>query len=336
MIPQPDRARALLFSIFALAVAITANESAVAADLNVTVTIKPIHALVAQVMEGVGTPALLVTGASSPHTYALKPSDAKALYASDVVFRVSEAVEPFTGRIVKALPENVRVVTLSEAPGVEQLDVRAGDTFEAHAHGQDAHDDDHGAEADRSTRRRRSIITTSTPPTTATSGWTPPTPATWWRRSPASSPRSRRKTRSASRRTRPTPPPGSTALEKSITAELAPIKGRPFVVFHDAYQYFEHRFGLTAVGSITVSPEVQPSAKRLTEIRRKIAALDARCVFAEPRFQPNLVNAVIEGTQAHSGTLDPEGTMIDPGPEAYATLIKNLAAGLRSCLGEGS
>ena len=123
--------------------------SSPAADLNVTVTIKPIHALVAQVMEGVGTPALLVTGASSPHTYALKPSDAKALYASDVVFRVSEAVEPFTARIVKALPENVRVGHAARMhPASSTRDVRAGDTFEAHAHGQDAHDDDHGVEAE--------------------------------------------------------------------------------------------------------------------------------------------------------------------------------------------
>jgi zinc transport system substrate-binding protein len=329
VIPQPNRARAVLFSIFALAVAITANERAAAADLNVTVTIKPIHALVAQVMEGVDTPALLITGASSPHTYALKPSDAKALYASDVVFRVSEAVEPFTARIVKALPENVRVVTLSEAPGVEQLDVRSGDTFEAHGHGQDTHDDHHddGAEADHHDEHA------------AHDGhvWLDPANARHMvaeiarvlsEVSPQNAQRFKENAARASA--------GIAELEKSITAELAPIKGRPFVVFHDAYQYFEHRFGLTAVGSITVSPEVQPSAKRLTEIRRKIAALDARCVFAEPRFQPNLVNAVIEGTQAHSGTLDPEGTMIDPGPEAYATLIKNLAAGLRSCLGEGS
>ena len=86
------------------------------------------------------------------------------------------------------------------------------------------------------------------------------------------------------------------------------------MVFHDAYQYFEHRFGLTAVGSITVSPEVQPSAKRLTEIRRKIAALDARCVFAEPRFQPNLVNAVIEGT-ARIGHARSRGHDDRPGTE---------------------
>ena len=339
MIPQSDRARALLFSIFALAVAITANESAVAADLNVTVTIKPIHALVAQVMEGVGTPALLITGASSPHTYALKPSDAKALYASDVVFRVSEAVEPFTGRIVKALPENVRVVTLSEAPGVEQLDVRSGDTFEAHGHGQDTHDDhhDHGAEAGGSHDEASEEHHHDEHAAHDGHVWLDPANARHMvaeiarvlsEVSPQNAQRFKENAARASA--------GIAELEKSITAELAPIKGRPFVVFHDAYQYFEHRFGLTAVGSITVSPEVQPSAKRLTEIRRKIAALDARCVFAEPRFQPNLVNAVIEGTQAHSGTLDPEGTMIDPGPEAYATLIKNLAAGLRSCLGEGS
>jgi zinc transport system substrate-binding protein len=339
VIPQTDRARAALFSIFVLAVAITANERAEAADLNVTVTIKPIHALVAQVMEGVGEPALLITGASSPHTYALKPSDAKALYASDVVFRVSEAVEPFTGRIVKALPENVRVVTLSEAPGVEQLDVRAGDTFEAHAHGIESHEDhdDHGAESkgdhDEASEGHHHDDHS------AHDGhvWLDPANARHMvaeiarvlsEVSPQNAQRFKENAARASAEI--------DALEKSITAELAPIKGKPFVVFHDAYQYFEHRFGLTAVGSITVSPEIQPSAKRLTEIRRKIASLDARCVFAEPRFQPNLVNAVIEGTHAHSGTLDPEGTMIAPGPEAYTTLIKNLAAGLRSCLGEGS
>ncbi len=122
-----------------------------------------------------------------------------------------------------------------------------------------------------------------------------------------------------------------------IARELEPVRGKPFVVFHDAYQYFEHRFGLDAVGSITSEPpRSSRRRKRLTEIRRKIEALDAKCVFAEPRFQPNLVAAVVEGTNARSGTLDPEGTMIDPGPGAYATLIENLADSLRSCLAAGS
>jgi zinc transport system substrate-binding protein len=126
------------------------------------------------------------------------------------------------------------------------------------------------------------------------------------------------------------------ALDTAIAGELAPVKGKPFVVLHDAYQYFERRYGLDALGSITVSPEVQPSARRLREIRAKIGALGAACVFAEPGFQPNLVAAVIEGTPARAGTLDPEGLLVAPGPEAYADLLKALAAGLKSCLESSS
>ncbi len=340
---EATRLRTVFLFVAAMAASAAAGSAVAAKDLNVTVTIKPIHALVAQVMEGVGEPRLLITGASSPHTYALKPSDAKALHASDVVFRVSEAVEPFTAKIVKALPESVRVVTLSEAPGVELLDVRAGDTFESHAHGNEAHEGHHhdhdakdGDDHDEASGEHHHEDHDEHG---ARDGhvWLDPANARKMLAeiarvlsevSPENAERFKENAARASA--------GIDALEASIAQELAPVKGKPFVVFHDAYQYFEHRFGLNAVGSITVSPEVQPSAKRLTEIRRKIASLDARCVFAEPRFQPNLVNAVIEGTHAHSGTLDPEGTMLDPGPEAYTTLIKNLANGLRSCLAEGS
>lgn len=137
--------------IAAAATAIAATASPAWAELKVTVTIKPVHALVAQVMEGVGTPSLLVQGAASPHTYALKPSDAKALNKADVFFRVSESVEPFTRKIVAALPKSVHTVTLADAPGIELLDVRTGDTFEkhdhAHEHGHEDHDDDHDKHA---------------------------------------------------------------------------------------------------------------------------------------------------------------------------------------------
>ncbi len=122
------------------------------------------------------------------------------------------------------------------------------------------------------------------------------------------------------------------ALTAEIEAELAPVKDKPFIVFHDATQYFERRFGLSAAGSVTVSPEVQPSAKRLTAIRKKIAALGAVCVFAEPSFQPKLVEAVTGGTAAKSGTLDPEGASLTPGPDLYFTLMRNLAASLKTCL----
>jgi zinc transport system substrate-binding protein len=339
---QFNSVRFALIQTISVAAMALASGTATAADLNVTATIKPIHALVAEVMQGVGTPKLLVTGASSPHTYALKPSDAKALYASDVVFRVSEAVEPFTAKIVKALPEHVRVVTLAEAPGVEQLDARTGNTFEPHAH--EGHDEDgheHGSAADHHNEGAEEHDHDEHDHDShgARDGhvWLDPANARKMlaeiarvlsEASPENAPKFAANAARASA--------DIDALEARIARELEPVRGKPFVVFHDAYQYFEHRFGLDAVGSITVSPEVQPSAKRLTEIRRKIEALDAKCVFAEPRFQPNLVSAVIEGTNARSGTLDPEGTTIDPGPGAYATLIENLADGLRSCLAAGS
>lgn len=124
------------------------------------------------------------------------------------------------------------------------------------------------------------------------------------------------------------------ALDKEIAETVAPVKEKPFIVFHDAYQYFEHHYGMQAAGSITVSPETLPGAERLTQIRDKVKTLGATCVFAEPQFEPKLVNVVIEGTPAKSGTLDPEAATLDAGPELYFTLMKDLAASLKDCLGQ--
>jgi zinc transport system substrate-binding protein len=123
------------------------------------------------------------------------------------------------------------------------------------------------------------------------------------------------------------------ALASEIEREVKPLAGKPFIVFHDAYQYLERRFGLTATGSVTINPEVQPSGKRLAELRRRVMKLGAMCVFAEPHFEPKLTNAVVEGTRAKSGTLDPEGTALQAGPDLYFALMRNLAANLKACLG---
>lgn len=322
------------------------------AEVKVTVTIKPVHALVAQVMEGVGTPDLLVKGAASPHTYALKPSDARALNHADVFFRVSEAVEPFTRKIVTALPASVRTVTLADAPGIEQLDVRTGETFEKHddahegehdkaGHGDHGHDHDHGAHDHNHDHDAADTHEDHTHETRDGSRdghvWLDPENARKMvaeiaRVLSEASPADAEKFKANATRA----DAALVALQAEIARDLEPVKGKPFIVFHDAFQYFEHRFGLAAVGSITVSPENQPSAKRLTEIRRKLAALSAACVFSEPQFQAKLVAAVTEGTSARAGTLDPEGALVDPGPGAYDMLLRNLATGLRSCLAQGS
>jgi zinc transport system substrate-binding protein len=105
------------------------------------------------------------------------------------------------------------------------------------------------------------------------------------------------------------------------------------VVFHDAYQYFEHRYRVRAVGAITINATLRPSAQRLQEIQGRLEHLDAACVFAESQFEPALVDTVIEGTSANKGVLDPLGADLDAGPNQYFQLMNNLAGALSDCLG---
>ena len=122
------------------------------------------------------------------------------------------------------------------------------------------------------------------------------------------------------------------ALEAELQATLAPIAAKPFIVFHDAYQYFEARFGLEVAGTVTVSPEAMPGAARIDELRAKVAELGATCVFAEPNFAPAIVATIVEGSSARAGTLDPEGAALTEGPDLYPELLRGLAAGLVECL----
>jgi zinc transport system substrate-binding protein len=119
-----------------------ASAGSATAEPKVVVTIKPLHALVMGVMAGVAVPDLLVKGSASPHTYSLKPSEARLLHQADLFFRMSETVEPFTAKVVTSLPRRVEVVTLQDAPGLALLPLRSGATFERHVH--KGHDHDHG------------------------------------------------------------------------------------------------------------------------------------------------------------------------------------------------
>lgn len=302
--------------------------AAVAASTpKVVVTTKPAHALVAAVMAGVGEPKLLVDGAASPHTFSLKPSGARAINEADVFIRVSEGVEPFTHKIVDTLPKAVTLVTLAETAGVTLLDQRKGGAFEAHAHHHDDHDDhdNHDAHADHDdddehagkdghiwldVANAKAIVDNVS---AALSAKYPDHAAAFAANAAATQAK-------------------LDALKSEIDGVIAPVRARPFIVFHDATQYFEKGFGLAAAGSITVSPDVQPSGKRLTEVRKKISSLEAACVFAEPGYQPKLLNAVTEGTKAKTGTLDAEGALLAPGPDLYFTLMRGLAHNMADCL----
>ncbi len=122
-------------------------------------------------------------------------------------------------------------------------------------------------------------------------------------------------------------------LDAELAETLEPVRDRPFVVFHDAYQYFEDRYGLAAVGAIAVDPQRSPGAARLQDIRAELQERDAACVFAEPQFRPALVETVVEGTGAGTGVLDPLGADLEAGPDQYGMLLRGLARSLADCLG---
>lgn len=281
----------------------------------VVASIKPIHSLVAGVMEGVGEPMLIVQGAGSPHTYRMKPSEAAALQSADVVFWAGAYLEAFLVKPLATLGADARNVELVDAPGVERLPLREGGAFET-----DAHEDENADEAAHDEAFDTHV-------------WLDPVnakamvgaiEATLAAVDPAHA-----ETYAANADKLEVRLDG---LIATIAGNLADVKGRPYIVFHDAYQYFERRFAMPAAGSITVSPETPPGARRIAELQAKVKAVGATCVFAEPQFEPALVDVVIEGTEAKAGVLDPEGAALKDGPELYFELIGNLAASLKDCL----
>jgi len=328
---------------FALGVLPTLAKTVQAAPKTV-VTIKPVHSLVAGVMAGIAEPTLLIDGAGSPHDHALKPSEARALAAADLVVWVGPEIEGFFIKPAKSLAKDTVVLTLLERSELTRLPARQGGAWSRHRH--DDHDEKHGDEkhgdekhgdekhADEHHGKHedkhghgeagddfdahvwldpanaRAIVEVLAE-TLATMD---PDNAAAYRAN-------------ASRMTHE-----FKALEREIAGLVAPSRGTPYVVFHDAYQYFEARFGMNAVGSISISPDRRPSAKRLVEIRRRIVEAGAECIFTEPQFPPRLAETAREGTPARLGVLDPLGVETKAGPSAYGEMMRGLALGLAACL----
>ena len=343
---------------------LTATAPVAYADINVVTSIKPVHSLAASVMQGVATPTLLIAGAGSPHTYALKPSQAKTLQEADVIFWIGHDLEAFLEKPIEAIAANALSVELSQSHGLKKLAFREGGAFDSHdhdehdehghdEHGHDEHDhdkhdehghddhdhdkhDEHGHDDHDHDKHDehghdeheghdhgefdphfwldpKNAIAMVAEIQEHLSKIDPANAATY--QSNAANISSQLDT-----------------LIAEIDAELEPVKNQGYIVFHDAYQYFEHRFGMSAIGSVTVSPEVMPGAERISTLQAKVRELGAGCVFSEPQFEPKLAEVVTENTQAGKGVLDPLGAALENGPSLYFDLIRNMAKSLKDCL----
>ncbi len=327
----------LIFSLIAAVAMASGEEETDPGAIRVVASIKPVHSLVSAVMDGVGEPHLIIRGASSPHTFSMRPSDAQALEDADVIFLIDERKETALAGPIANLGDDALVVRLSGVPGITLWSLRAGGAFEMHTHGheEDDHHEEEGHDEDEDDHREAEDEHGDHEHGEFDMHiWLDPVNAAVMAEAITDA--------------LSEADPGNAAtyhdnehdliheledLVDELDAELAPIRDKPFIVLHDAYRYFEDRFGLAAAGSITVNPERAPGVQRITEIRDRVRELEGVCVFAEPQFDRRIVDVVVEGTQAGAGTIDPLGADIDDGPELYFQLMRNLAASFRECLG---
>lgn len=309
--------------LLAAILSMAALPAAAAEPPKVVASIQPLHSLVAAVMKGVAEPGLVVSGAQSEHTYALKPSDARALQAARVVVLVDETYETFLAKPLKNRKDSLDVIALADLPGAHVLPTRKGglweedDDHDDHKGGKDKDHDHHGHHhgavdghvwLDPDNAR---LLVTAVADRLAEID-------------PANSAAYQANAKDTIARLQ--------ALDTQMKERLAAVADRPFVVFHDAYQYVEKRYGLAAAGSITVDPDRPPSAKRLAALRDRLRAAGAACVFREPQFPAPIVRTLADASGAREGVLDPQGADIPPGPDQYFTLMTRMADSLTSCL----
>ena len=272
---------------------------------EVVATIKPLHSLVASVMDGVAEPKLLVSGNNSVHGFTVRPSQARMLERAEIVFYISDSMEGFLPKLpTVASQQRIAMAT----PPMVLLAGRAGGVWEPdeaeHPHGvSDAHIWLLPENAKKMVQRITDVLSARYPEYRA------------------------RFQENAVKTIQ-----HIDAVDRESTKLLAPVQSKPFIVFHDAYQYFEHAYGLHAAGSLTIRPDESISAKRASQIAVLFQKGGAVCVFREPFMTPKLLASITEGTKVREGVLDPEGTSIPEGKALYFTLVQSLASNLYACL----
>ena len=311
----------LLLAIFGLLLSGTAsaNIPRVVTDIPIT------HSLVTRVMAGIGMPDLIVDRGASPHEYSLRPSNAASLEAADLVFWISNGLTPWLDDALNTLARNAKVIELMDAKGATVLSFREGATFETHSHQHKQDEDGH----DEHKHDEDEHATGNVDP----HGWLDPYNGRIWLDVIATALSKIDPTNSDIYFANATQAKADIdTVISELEATLAEFRGTNFIVYHDAYQYFEKRFDVLAAGSISLGDVSDPSPARIAEVRKKVEELGITCVFSEPQFNSELVRTVTDGVSVKTRVIDSLGTQFTLGPDFYLNVLRGIAQSMASCL----
>lgn len=301
---------------------------------RVVADIAPVHSLVSIVMDGVGEPKLLIPQNASLHHYAMRPSDAKALQEAGLVIYVGAGLTPWLEPLFATTAASADALDLSTADDVVLFSYREGPVFDGHDHDEDhEHDeqerDEHGHQAgedhDGHEGHDHDGIDSHM--------WLDPVNAQLWLDAIASE-LGQIDPQNASRYTE-NAQSGKQRIKQAmhrIENHLAPVQGQGFLVYHDAYRYFEEHFGIAATGSIALSDASSPSSRRLRELKQLFEEQGINCVLAEPQYPSDLIDNVFVGHKLNVGVVDPVGIDLKLGASLYPKLLENIALGIAQCV----
>ncbi|HHP0458392.1 TPA: zinc ABC transporter substrate-binding protein ZnuA [Vibrio harveyi] len=289
----------------AIILAVSAILTLPAHAVTVLTSIKPIQMITTELTEGVTAPDVLLQNNASPHDYALRPSDVQKVAAADLVIWYGHDLEPFLEKVVT---DRGNTLTLSLIPGLSLREFGS-----EHSHDHDGHDhgthDPHfwlGVETVQQVANAIAHKLAEVDPVHAD------TYANNLKKFEVK----------------------LNATDSEIKQQLAPVKDKGYFVFHDAYGYFEERYGLNQMGHFTVSPDRKPGAKTLIRIRKTLGTGDVACVFSEPQFTPAVIESVMRGSNVRSGVLDPLGSEVEVKSGSYFEFLKGMSNSFSQCLSE--
>ena len=301
-----------------------AGSLAANAEIKVVTTIKPLHSLISNVMDGVGEPSLIIEGSTSPHSFVLKPSHAKMIEQADIIFWIGEDIETFMEKPLESIAKNAKKISFMELTSIEKLKFREENIFDHddhddHGHGEKKDHDDHG---DGHEGHHHGEFDAHI--------WLDPANA-------------KEMLHEIAHELADLDPSNASKYESNADQAIISIdkmikeidgninKDAKFIVFHDAYQYFEKRFGVMTAGALTLNTDVLPGAKQISEIQGVIAERDIKCIFSEPQFNPKIIETIAQDTGIKTGVLDPLGSIFDANKMQYFKLINDLGNKLKDC-----